>query len=158
LSLGGLRDRLLERLIAAAASRGVVVIAAADSRTADGGFPASLPTVLAVAGDDVQDASATTYLAPGRDIPATLPGQRWGLVAGSSDAAAEIAGLVALLIDVAPEQNSQQIREKLSTQENASSSPRRGAIVDACAAVARTVGACACGCRMAAGSSKALLP
>jgi len=158
LSLGGPRDRLLERLIAAATLRGVVVIAAADPRVADGGFPASLPTVLAVASDDVHDASATTFLAPGRDIPATLPGRRWGLVAGSSYAAAEIAGLVALLIDAGPEQNSQQIREKLSTPEKAASTPRRGAIVDACAAVARTVGACACGCRIARGTSQPLLP
>jgi hypothetical protein len=158
LSLGGPRDRLLERLIAAAALRGVVVVAAADPRFADGGFPASLPTVLAVAGDDVHDALATTFLAPGRDIPATLPGRKWGLVAGSSYAAAEIAGLVALLIDVAPEQNSQQIREKLSTPEKAASTPHRGAIVDACAAVARTAGACACGCRVARGAPPALLP
>jgi len=158
LSLGGPRDRLLERLIAAATLRGVIVIAAADPRLPDGGFPASLPTVLAVAGDDVQDAAATTYLAPGRDIPATLPGRRWGLVTGSSYAAAEIAGLVALLIDAAPEQNSQQIRDKLSTPEKAASTPRRGATVDACAAVARTVGACACGCRIARGSSQPLLP
>ena len=158
LSLGGPRDRLLERLIAAATLRGVVVIAAADPRFPDGGFPASLPTVLAVAGDDVEDAAATTYLAPGRDIPATLPGRRWGLVTGSSYAAAEIAGLVALLIDAAPEQNSQQIRDKLSSPEKAASTPRRGAIVDACAAVARTVGACACGCKIARDSSQPLLP
>ncbi len=157
LSLGGPRDRLLERLVAAAVSRGVVIVAAADPRFADGGFPASLPGVLAVASDDVHDASATAYLAPGRDIPTTLPGQRWGLVGGSSYAAAQIAGLVALLIDVAPEQNPQQIRETLSTSEKATSSPRRGAIVDACAAVARTVGACACGCRIARGASPTLI-
>jgi subtilisin family serine protease len=158
LSLGGPRDRLLERLIAAAALRGVVVVAAADPRFADGGFPAALPTVIAVAGDDVRDASASTFLAPGRDIPATLPGGKWGLVAGSSYAAAQIAGLVALLIDVAPEQNPQQIRDKLSTSEKTASPPHRGAIVDACAAVARTVGACACGCRIAHGASQSLLP
>ncbi|HVN34112.1 MAG TPA: S8 family serine peptidase [Casimicrobiaceae bacterium] len=158
LSLGGPRDRLLERLIAAAALRGIVVVAAADPRSADGGFPASLPSVLAVAGDDVQDASATTYLAPGRDVPATLPGRKWGLVGGSSYAAAEVAGLVALLIDAAPEQNPQQIREKLSTPDKAASTPHRGALVDACAAVARTVGACACGCRIAHGVSPAPLP
>jgi subtilisin family serine protease len=158
LSLGGPRDPLLERLIAAAASRGVVVVAAADPRFADGGFPASLPTVIAVAGDDVRDASASTFLAPGRDIPATLPGRKWGLVAGSSYAAAQISGLVALLIDLAPEQNPQQIRDKLSTSEKLASPPPRGAIVDACAAVARTVGACACGCRIAHGASQSLLP
>ena len=157
LSLGGPRDRLLERLVAAAVSRGVVIVAAADPRFADGGFPASLPGVLAVAGDDVHDRSATVYLAPGRDIPTTLPGQHWGLVGGSSYAAAEIAGLVALLIDIAPEQNPQQIRETLSASNRATPAPPRGAIVDACAAVARTVGACTCGCRIAHGGSPALI-
>jgi subtilisin family serine protease len=157
LSLGGPRDRLLERLLAQAALRGVVVVAATDPRVADGGFPAALPNVLAVAAEDIPEASGTVYLAPGRDIPATLPGQRWGLVAGSSYAAAEIAGLVALLFDVAPEQNLQQIRDTLDNSERASSAPRRGAFVDACAAVARTVGACACGCRIARGGSAILV-
>jgi len=158
LSLGGPRDRLLERLLAAAASRGAVIVAAADPRFADGGFPASAPGVLAVAADDVHDASAAIYLAPGRDIPTTLPGHRWGLVGGSSYASAQVAGLVALLIDVAPDQNPQQIRETLSSSDRTAQSPRRRAIVDACAAVARTVGACACGCRMAHGAASLLVP
>ena len=153
LSLGGPRDRLLERLLAIAASRGAVIVAAADPRFADGGFPASLAGVLAVAADDVHDASEAIYLAPGRDIPTTLPGRRWGLVGGSSYAAAQVAGLVALLVDLAPEQNTQQIRESLSTSERSATSPRHRAIVDACAAVAKTVGACACGCRIARGVS-----
>jgi hypothetical protein len=105
--------------------------------------------VLAVAADDVHDASDAIYLAPGRDIPTTLPGRRWGLVGGSSYAAAQVAGLVALLIDLAPDQNFQQLRETLSTSERSAAAPRQRAIVDACAAVARTVRACACGCRIA---------
>jgi hypothetical protein len=153
LSLGGPPDRLLERLLGVAASRGAVIVAAADPRFADGGFPASLPGVLAVAADDVHDASEAIYLAPGRDIPTTLPGRRWGLVGGSSYAAAQVAGLVALLVDLAPEQNTRQIRESLSTSERSPTSPRHRAIVDACAAVAKTVGACACGCRIARGGS-----
>jgi subtilisin family serine protease len=157
LSLGGPRDRLLERLLRAAAVARRVIVAAADPRVADGGFPASLPDVLAVAADDVHDALGDVYLAPGRDIPTTLPGQRWGSSAGRRMRRREIAGLVALLIDVAPEQNPQQIRESLSTSDKATSAPRRGAIVDACAAVARTVGACACGCRIARGGSPALI-
>jgi len=153
LSLGGPRDRLLERLLAIAASRGAVIVAAADPRFADGGFPASFPGVLAVAADDVHDASETIYLAPGRDIPTTLPGRRWGLVGGSSYAAAQVAGLVALLVDIAPEQSTQQIRESLSTSERSATLPRHRTIVDACAAVAKTVGTCACGCRIARGPS-----
>ena len=157
LSLGGPRDRLLERLLAVAASRGAVIVAASDSRFADGGFPASFSGALAVAADDVQDAPEAAYLAPGRDIPTTLPGRRWGLVGGSSYAAAQVAGLVALLVDVAPDQTTGQIRESLSTSERPAASSRHRAIVDACAAVARTVGACACGCKIARGISP-LLP
>jgi hypothetical protein len=151
LSLGGPRDRLVERLLAVAASRGAVIVAATDPRVANGGFPASLPDVLAVAADDVHDAPQATYLAPGRDIPTTLPGRRWGLVGGSSYAAAQMAGLVALLVDLAPDQSTQQLRETLSTSDRAGASSHPRAIVDACAAVARTVGACACGCRFARG-------
>jgi hypothetical protein len=153
LSLGGPRDRLLERLLAIAASRGAVIVAAADSRFADGGFPASLPGVLAVAADDVHDASEAIYLAPGRDIPTTLPGRRWGLVSGSSYAAAQVTGLVALLVDLAPDQDVRQIRETLSRSARSATSPRHRAIVDACAAVARTVRTCACECRIARGAS-----
>ena len=151
LSLGGPRDRLVERLLNAAASRGAVIVAASDPEAANGGFPASLPDVLAVAADDVHDAPEAIYLAPGRDIPTTLPGARWGLVGGSSYAAAQMSGLIALLVDLAPDQSTQQLRETLSTSDRAGASSRSRAIVDACAAVARTVGACACGCRFARG-------
>ena len=153
LSLGGPRDRLVERLLAAAASRGAVIVAASDPRAADGGFPASLPDVLAVGADDVHDAPEATYLAPGRDIPTTLPGARWGLVGGSSYAAAQMSGLVALLVDLAPDQSTRSLRETLSTSDRAGASSRPRAIVDACAAVAGTVGACACGCRFARSSA-----
>lgn len=151
MSLGGPRDRLVERLLAVAASRGAVIVVAADPRAAQGGFPASHPDVLAVAAEDMHDAAEAIYLAPGRDIPTTLPGRRWGFVGGSSYAAAQMAGLVALLVDLAPDQSTQQLRETLSTTDQAGSSSRPRAIVDACAAVARTVGACACGCRFARG-------
>jgi hypothetical protein len=153
LSLGGPRDRLVERLLAVAASRGAVIVAASDPRAADGGFPASLPDVLAVAADDVHDAPEAIYLAPGRDIPTTLPGARWGLVGGSSYAAAQVSGLVALLVDLAPDQSTRQLRETLSTSDRAGASSRsRAIVVDACAAVARTVGTCACGCTFARSS------
>ena len=41
LSLGGPRDRLLERLLDAAMTRGITVVVAADPSVRDGGFPAS---------------------------------------------------------------------------------------------------------------------
>lgn len=158
LSLGGPRDRLLARLLDVAMSRGIVIVAATDPNAKDGGFPASVPGVLAVAADGAQDATPAILVAPGQDIPTTLPGQRWGLVSGSSFAAAQVAGLVALLFDLAPGQTPQQIRETLAASETTAPSPDHHAIVNACAAVARTVGACACGCPMARGAGLAPSP
>jgi subtilisin family serine protease len=153
LSLGGPHDRLLERLLDVAMARGVVIVAAVDARAPDGGFPASVPGVLAVAADGVQDSRLAYLLAPGTDIPTTLPGQRWGLVSGSSFAAAQVAGLVALLLDLAPDQTPQQIRDTLAHSETVASATNRRAFVDACAAVARTSGVCACGCAVASGAT-----
>ncbi len=158
LSLGGPPDRLLARLLNVAMSRGMVIVAATDPTAKDGGFPASVAGVLAVAADDVHDSPAATLVAPGQDIPTTLPGDRWGLVSGSSFAAAQVAGLVALLLDLAPNQTPQQIRLTLGLSETAATSPDHRAIVDACAAVARTVGACACGCPIARGAVSASSP
>ena len=158
LSLGGPRDRLLGRLLDVAMTRGVVIVAATDPDAKDGGFPASVTGVLAVAPDDAHDLPAAILAAPGQDIPTTLPGQRWGLVSGSSFAAAEMAGLVALLFDLSPDQKPQQIRETLASSQITASSPDRHAIVDACAAIARTMGACACGCSMARNAGPAASP
>jgi hypothetical protein len=149
LSLGGPRDRLLERLLDAALDRGIVVVAAVDPRSRDGGFPASLPGVLAVAGDDGHDAPAGALLAPGRDIPTTLTAHKWGFVTGSSFAAAHVTGLVALLHELDPRLRPADLRALLASGGRATGVQHP---VDACAAVARTAGTCACGCAVAQGS------
>ena len=151
-SLGGPRDRLLERLMDAALARGIVIVGAVDPGAGDGGFPASHPGVLAVAGDDVQDAPARAVLAPGRDIPTTTTAHKWGFVTGSSFAAAHVTGLVALLHELDPRLRSAELRQLLAQR----TVPDRPAIVDACGAVARTAGACACSCAVAHDSSSAL--
>jgi subtilisin family serine protease len=157
MSLGGPRDRLLARLLDFAGTRGIVVVAAADSKSADGGFPASLPGVLAVATEDGQHSSAAALLAPGRDIPATLPGRRWGFVGGPSFAAAEVAGLVALLLELAPGQKPQQVLAILGNSGTLDTTSRRRTPIDACAAVATTLGECACGCALARDADAARL-
>jgi hypothetical protein len=158
MSLGGPRDRLLERLLDVALAKGVVIVAAVDAHVAGGGFPASMPGVLAVASDNVHDSPLTTLLAPGRDIPTTLPGKRWGVVSGSSFAAAQMAGLVALLLELAPGQTPQQIRETLALSETVPATSNRRTIVDACAAIARTRGTCTCRCGTAYGQVPSLSP
>lgn len=157
MSLGGPRDRLLERLLDVATSRGVSVVAAADPDARDGGFPASHRGVLAIAGEDVHDLPADILRAPARDIPTTLVGGKWGFVTGSSYAAAHVSGLVALLRELAPNIPPQQLRDALTSHAVPSSTAAQGVVVDACAAVARTAGTCACACAVAP-DVKASLP
>jgi subtilisin family serine protease len=145
LSLAGPSDRLLERLLDVALDRGIVVVAAVDPRTPDGGFPASVAGVLAVAGDDGHDAPAGALLAPGRDIPTTITAHKWGFVTGSSFAAAHMSGLVALLHELDPRLRPAEVRALLAPGGRGG----HGDVVDACAAVARTAGTCACGCALA---------
>ena len=149
LSLGGPRDRLLERLLDIALSRGITIVVAADPEPGNGGFPASHRGVLAVAGDDGHDVAGAILLAPGRDIPTTMAGQKWGFVTGSSFAAAHVTGLVALLRDVAPDLRPDQLREALAPRLLRGTSDDRRGIVDACEAVRKAAGTCACACTVA---------
>ena len=149
LSLGGPRDRLLERLLDIALSRGITIVGAADPELGNGGFPASHRGVLAVAGDDGHDVAGDILVAPGRDIPTTMAGQKWGFVTGSSFAAAHVTGLVALLREIAPELRPDQLREALAPRVLRGTSDDRRVIVDACEAVRRAAGICACACTVA---------
>jgi len=149
LSLGGPRDRLLERLLDTSLSRGITVVGAADPGSSDGGFPASHRGVLAIAADDGHDVGRDVLRGPGRDIPTTAVDGKWSFVTGSSFAAAHVSGLVALLRELAPGLQPLQVREALAPQGMSGVTVYRHAIVDACAAVERTSGTCACACATA---------
>lgn len=136
LSLGGPPNVLLGRLIDAATARGVVVVGAVDPALAGGGFPASHRGVVAVASEGGPPGS---YAAPGRDIPTTQPGGTFGLVSGSSYAAAHVSGLMALVREQSP-------RGAASRLVSA-----RGGSIDACA----TLRACAPAAPLAARASPA---
>ena len=146
LSVGGPRDYLLERLLDAAMARGITVVAAADPQERNGGFPASQRGVLAIAAEGVQDSGAGFLVAPGQDIPTTLPGGAWGMVTGSSFAAAHVTSLVALLRELSPGLRARELREALAPAALSPVAADDSRIVDACAAVARTAGSCACAC------------
>ncbi|HEY9101583.1 S8 family peptidase [Chitinimonas sp.] len=134
LSLSGPQDRLLTRLLEVAMARGIVVIGARDPDRPDGGFPASLPGVVAVASESSAAVPANTLLAPGSDVPTSLPGGRWGLVSGSSYAAAHVSGLYALLASLGRPPEGRMLLTS------------GGGRVDACATLGRQLGNCVCDC------------
>ncbi len=134
LSLSGPDDRLLRELLSVALGKGIAVVGAFDPKLPDGGFPASVPGVIAVS-DSLAGPRGEVYIAPGRDVPTTQPGGRWFLVNGSSFAAAHVSGLVALM------------RERRHSAPLVLISERRGGgPIDACATLIRVAGACDCSC------------
>lgn len=153
LSLGGPRDKLLERLLDVALADDITIVSAVDPQVSDGGFPASHTGVLAVASDDALVDRADVLLAPGRDIPTTILGGRWNFVAGSSFAAAHVSGLAALLRELAPQIKPGQMRDALVSASASGITSIHSRSIDACAAVTRVAGTCACRCAMTQTSS-----
>jgi subtilisin family serine protease len=151
LSLGGPRDRLLERLLDVALARRIVVVAAVDSRVAGGGFPAAHAGVLAVMSEQAATPPPGALRAPGRDIPVTLPGESWGFVSGSSYAAAHVASVAALLIEAAPDMGPVEVQRAFAAAMTAAA-VGEPAMIDVCAAIARVANACVCGCMVARGA------
>jgi subtilisin family serine protease len=140
LSLGGPSDRLLRRLIEAARARRIVVVAAVDRTAERGGFPAALEGVVAAIDEPSPSAPSGTLVAPGRDVPTTMPPSRWGTVSGASYAAAHVSGLLALMLEL------QAHAGRGGTPVAAELVVRADGQVDACASLARARGACVCGC------------
>jgi len=99
MSLSGPTDPLLGRLIDVALTRRLQVVAAVDANVVGGGFPAAHPGVIAV-GDPLASSAPSTpasWLAPARDLPTTVPGGGFSMVSGSSFAAGQVSGLLAVL-------------------------------------------------------------
>ena len=159
LSVTGPEDKLLHALLDAALARGVTVVGAVDPLTSGGGFPASHPGVIAVAAEGTADAGepAEAVAAPGRDVPTTLPVDRWGFVDGTSFAAAHVSGLVALLQQVAPSLGPEQTRALLRTATvRETGAGQTGQPIDVCAVISRAAGACSCRCHTATVANSAL--
>jgi hypothetical protein len=100
MSLSGPTDLLLGRLIDVALAHRQQVVAAVDARAAGGGFPAAHPGVIAVvdaASGTALGSGADAWSAPARDLPTTVPGGGWRLVTGTSFAAGEVSGLLAVM-------------------------------------------------------------
>jgi subtilisin family serine protease len=116
LSLAGPDDPLLARLLAAAESRAISVVAAAPVvNDAAHGFPTSARTVIVgICADTKGVAAAAAIRAPGTDVLTTFPGARYDYASGSSLAAAHVTGIVALARSLQRQLSPQQIRALLT--------------------------------------------
>jgi hypothetical protein len=143
LSLSGPQDRLLQQLVETAEARGVRVVGAVDPKLPDGGFPANYSGVFAVDYDGAPPGKAHPLHAPGHDIPTTIPGARWGVVSGSSYAAAHVTGMLALIGELKPQMTSAALREAIVPYEG--KAPLTG--IDLCATIMRITSKCSCACQ-----------
>ena len=138
LSLVGPSDPLLEALVDKATAAGIVVVGAAstDARLS---FPARLPRVLPVAEAEDRGSDTALLRAPARDIMTLVPEGRYDFASGSSLAAAQVTGVVALLLARNQRLGTAQLRDLL-TQSSRQHADRGGfSSVNACAALAGIV-------------------
>jgi len=122
LSLAGPDDALLARLLAGAEARGISVVVAAPpaADTADR-FPASVPTVVAVAtSEGAAQWPASAIRAPGIDVLTTFPGNRYDYGSGSSLSSAHVSGVVALMRSLDRSLNPGQVRALLAAHRQLS--------------------------------------
>jgi hypothetical protein len=125
MSFAGPADPTLHRMLAAAAEKGLVLIAAAGNAGPSSPplYPGADPNVIAVTATDSGDAlfvmanrgSYIAVAAPGVDILALAPGQALQLTTGTSVATAHVSGLAALLLECKPLLKPADIRAMLAT-------------------------------------------
>ena len=156
-SLSGPPDLLLERLLDRALAQGVTIVAAVDPDARDAGFPASHPSVIAVAAQGAAGVVAVAargsagtdermMLAPGHDILTTTVGGGWGFMSGNSLAAAHVSGVAALLLERSPDLKPQQLHALLVRSAVPPTGPQGPPALDACAALALVTPHPACAC------------
>jgi hypothetical protein len=154
MSFAGPKDGLIERGIAAAAAKGILMVAAAGN----GGpqspplYPAANPNVIAVSATDAQDrlfaasnrGSHIAIAAPGVDIFLPAPNEKYQMTSGTSFSAAYVSGLAALILERNPVLKPDQVRAILVKTARDLGSPGRDDLfgageADAFAAVSAVV-------------------
>jgi subtilisin family serine protease len=109
MSFAGPRDPALARQIAAARKQGIVLVAAAGNAgpRAPALYPAADPNVIAVTATDADDklfqaanrGKHIAVAAPGVDLLLPAPAGTYQVTSGTSFAAAEVSGIVALMLE-----------------------------------------------------------
>jgi hypothetical protein len=150
MSFAGPKDGLIERGIAAAAAKGIVMVAAAGNAGPKSPplYPAANGNVIAVGATDAKDklfaasnrGSHIAVTAPGVDIFLPAPDEKYQMTSGTSFSAAYVSGLAALMLERNPALKPDDLREILVKTARDLGSPGRDDLfgageVDAYAAV-----------------------
>jgi subtilisin family serine protease len=146
MSLAGPPDPLLARLVSRAAAQGAIFVGAAGRRGSGETFPADLSEVLAVDAAEESSGNPRHLLAPGRDVLTLVPGGHYDFASGSSLAAAQVSGIVALMLAEHPHLSAAEVRNLLLHSSRRVDSPAGEILaVDACAALTDARGHGSCG-------------
>lgn len=123
MSFAGPKDGLIERGIAAAAAKGIVMVAAAGNAGPNSPplYPAANGNVIAVGATDARDklfaasnrGSHIAVTAPGVDIFLPAPDEKYQMTSGTSFSAAYVSGLAALMLERNPALKPDDLREIL---------------------------------------------
>ena len=124
MSFAGPKDPLIERVIAATAARGILLVAAAGNAGAKSPplYPAANPNVIAVSGTDAQErlfaasnrGNHIAIAAPGADIFLPAPDEKYQITSGTSFSAAYISGVAALILERNPALKPNDVRALLT--------------------------------------------
>lgn len=98
LSLGGPSDPLLRRLVEHGLARDMIFVAALPSDGLAVGFPSEIPGMIVVDAVGHDHAARDVLLAPGTEVLTLVPRNGYDFVSGSSMAAANVSGGIALLL------------------------------------------------------------
>jgi subtilisin family serine protease len=110
LSIAGPADPLLSALIEAGLKRGAIFVGAASGATDS--FPSDVPGVIGV-GSSEHPIGNPTVTAPSVHVMTLRPQAQYDFVSGTSVAAAEVTGVVALLLSVDPKLTASSVQQLL---------------------------------------------
>jgi hypothetical protein len=135
MSFAGPKDALIERGIAAAAAKGIVMVAAAGNAGPKSPplYPAANASVIAVSATDAQDrlfaasnrGGHIAVAAPGVDIFLPAPDEKYQMTSGTSFSAAYVSGLAALMLERNPALKPSEVRAILTKTARDLGSPGR---------------------------------
>lgn len=151
MSFAGPSDPAIHRSLEAARKKGIVLVAAAGNEGAKAAplYPAADPNVIAVSATDADDqileqsnrGSHIAIAAPGAQIMVAIPDGGYEMSSGTSHAAAEVSGIIALMLERKPGLTPDQARGVLLATAKDIGAPGRdplfgAGLADAYAAIA----------------------